>query len=240
MKNKILGSILIVVLIVAGLLVWQRNLSKIPIQSIKENRNDARSFLSNHAPDGTYLLSQFTETPLTINGYEILVAVYQYKGKLPPDDFQPTVYAFVKKVGSKDDYKQSLVTYLSNDGGVPTEVLAIFENSFDKKDSQKIGLLTRWDSTSAGGNSVREQSGQFYEVLAFTIEQDLTFLPFENDVTKALKDCECTTFNRDNGPQDGNVLKKETSKIKDFASVQKRLMDLGIKTISSNPDTGKF
>lgn len=189
------------------------------------SQQGVKEFLTASAPKDRPQISHFTPKPLKFSEGEILIGVYEPKsdGETAGDDsqYRQFAYGFFAKDGSL--YRRLPVGGLFDDGGSPREVLAVFTAKFEKGSSPQLAVLTKWDSSRAGGHSVMTNSGIFYEVEGYAFDGS-EFKKLKLPIFDELNSCDCTQFD-DNGNEKGHT----RAKAKDVAGVKRLLGSLGIK-----------
>ncbi len=190
---------------------------RLPKQSVE-------AFLVENAPKDKSKLSHYTKKEIELSGKKFLIAVYEFNDeqfeKAEEKEDRQFVYAYLSTVDNK--YEKIPVVGIFDDGGSPSEVLAVFTAKFEKGASSALGLLTRWDSSRAGGRLAMTRSGAFYSVMAFDFDGK-EFKTIKSSIVNKLGGCDCTIYD-ENRNQTGT----EKAKAKTVSGIKQQLKKLGI------------
>jgi hypothetical protein len=210
----------------------------VPPPTFNQGKNQSiADFLLSAGPKSESLkLTNYTSSVMNIQNKMMLVAVYESedgfddKGNLCSSSQgkesanRQFAYAFIKKENSSLQYMRIPLTYYFDDGGSPTEVLAIFKAKFSSNSEPLLAILYRWNSSSAGGHLVMERLGEFYTVEVFKLEPNLVFSNVDSSIIKKLGGFEGLVVN-----EDRNTEKTEKAEAKNVIEIKKQLKKLGIK-----------
>lgn len=209
-------------------------------QYTRNSQQGIHDFLVAAAPPQS-TLKNYSFSLMKIQGQEMLVGIYEREagfddsGNPWPISSDPGnrqfAFAFIKNKNAPTQYTRVPITGFFDDGGSPTNVLAIFSAVFKQKSASKLAFLTQWDSSSAGGHRAMDKVGTWYNVVAFSFESPTTFKEFKSPAIEKLGGCDCETQNLDTEEGDqaeGFKPEKEYAKARDVKGVKKQLITMGI------------
>ena len=130
---------------------------------------------------------------------------FQTQMKIADGDSEPKflIIAFIKigkNFHSEDIFLRKTIDSLYYEGGSPQEVLAIFLVNFEITKKKMLAILTLWDSSFAGGHSVMERSGKFYDANLYELTTSLQFHHYKGKISDQLSTCDCQIFDQDHRP----------------------------------------
>ena len=183
------------------------------------------------APPGAKRISHVVPGVVSINGKGVNVRVYEGAftddgadgGSMQQGDASRQ-FAFAFLETAKNHYDRIPLQSFFDDGGSNTDIVAVFGANVDSDASHELCILSKWDSSSAGGHSAMSVVGMNYEVVAFKLVSGHA-QRVQNDNLNSLRACDACQINNDDGSDSGQ---KTPAALKTVAQIRAALAAKGL------------